>query len=295
VWFFLSGAQKSGTTWLVVSLQAHPEIACQGEAMFYGGADNIDGWLNRDSVAQWASRAGVSDSWLHGLDRAGVESLLKRGMIEAVLSRARRQKPAARAVGDKTPLGYIREPEKLHELFPDACFIEIIRDGRDVAVSHMYQALRYGDAYYFRSPEQMAAAQEFHLHGRGPAVPLLTEIALRTFAGLWQACIEGGRQAEQLWGPRFLRLRYEDLLEDPLRIKPVLTLLGVEDSAGTVSACAAAGKFENMSGGRARGQADPSALARKGVKGDWVQCFSDRDRRLYEAICGDLLGDLGYR
>ena len=30
--FFLAGAPKSGTTWLCKLLDAHPEIACRGEA-----------------------------------------------------------------------------------------------------------------------------------------------------------------------------------------------------------------------------------------------------------------------
>jgi hypothetical protein len=293
-WFFISGAQKSGTTWLVNSLGAHPGVACQGEAFFYGGEDNIDGWLNTETVARWASRGSVAGSWLCGLDGAGVQRLLKRGMIEAVLRRAQGLKPGATAVGDKTPLGHIREPERLHELFPDARVIEIVRDGRDVAVSHMYQAIRQGDPYYFVSPREMAAASAFHLEGRGRPVTLMTEIAVRTFAGLWRACIEGGRRAERLWGERFLRVRYEDLLEDPARIRPALTLLGVDDSEEAVRACAEGGAFERLSGGRARGEADPTSLARRGVRGEWAERFRDEDRRLYESLCGDLLTDLGY-
>ena len=34
--FFLVGLAKSGTTWLMKTLDAHPEVLCKGEGRFFG-------------------------------------------------------------------------------------------------------------------------------------------------------------------------------------------------------------------------------------------------------------------
>ncbi|MDQ3304184.1 MAG: sulfotransferase, partial [Actinomycetota bacterium] len=52
--FFVLGYQKSGTTWLMHMLDAHPEILCRGEGRFFDG-----GWrqknLKRDGIERPAS------------------------------------------------------------------------------------------------------------------------------------------------------------------------------------------------------------------------------------------------
>ncbi len=42
-WFFICGAQKSGTTWLQRILDAHPQVRCRGEGHFFSELSRLLG------------------------------------------------------------------------------------------------------------------------------------------------------------------------------------------------------------------------------------------------------------
>src|SRR5207237_1740039 len=84
--------------------------------------------------------------------------------------------------GDKTP-GYVEHLELLAELFPDARFIHIIRDGREVSTS--------------------IAEQPW-----GPPSPVAA-------AFWWRRKVKRGRRSGELLGPdRYLEIRLEHLISD---------------------------------------------------------------------------------
>ena len=91
-------------------------------------------------------------------------------------------------------------------------------------------------------------------------------------------------------------IRYEDLLaRDTEILVPLLTQacpLGVpaEQVREAVVAC----RFENLTGGRGRGQEDIHSHERKGVVGDWRNHFTDPVTRAFKARFGDLLVATGY-
>lgn len=289
--FFISGAQKSGTTWLTATLHSHPQVKAVGEAWFFGGGDcDLDTWLNREKVREWAARPMGRSSWRHNLSIEQLERALLRSLAEAILLRGH---PHHKAVGDKTPLGYLRRPEALFDIFPDSKFINIVRDGRDVAVSQAFQALREGDFGWWPSLDQGRKAAEFHLHGRGDPCPLLTPAAVRGLAGTWRESVEGAGRARSLWSEKFIEFRYEELLEDPMRIRTAFALLGVDADEASVRRCVDANAFEARTG-RRPGQSDPTSPIRKGVAGDWVNYFAEPDKAAYKQACGTLLIDAGY-
>ncbi len=82
--------------------------------------------------------------------------------------------------GDKSP-SYVRRMRRVHAVLPEARFVHLIRDGRDVALSQL----------------------EVH-HGADE----VTEAA-----GEWVAGIEKARRASRRVGG-YLELRYEDLVSD---------------------------------------------------------------------------------
>ncbi len=288
--FFISGAQKSGTTWLAATLHTHPQVKAVGEAWLFGLGPDLDTWLNREQVAAWAALPTSANTWRHGLDQAQLERLLLRGMAEAILLRGN---PHHKAVGDKTPLGYLRRPEALFDIFPESRFINLVRDGRDVAVSQTFQALRLGDFKWWPTPDAGRRAAEYHLFGRGDPCTLLTPAALETFAGTWRESVEGAARARALWREKFLEFRYEALLADPMSIRAAFSLLGVDSDEAAVRRCVDANDFQARTG-RRPGQSDPASMMRKGVAGDWVNYFSPADKAAYKQSCGRLLIDLGY-
>ena len=94
-----------------------------------------------------------------------------------------------RFVVEKGPIEY----EIIDELFPDARYVHIIRDGRDVAVS-VYEASRSW------APDMLAHACR----------------SLAGSARLWQGEVARILELREEVGDRFYELRYEDLRADPL-------------------------------------------------------------------------------
>jgi hypothetical protein len=61
-----------------------------------------------------------------------------------------------------------------------------------------------------------------------------------------------------------------------------------------VRRCVENASFENLSGGRQRGEEDHSSFFRKGIAGDWRNVFTEKDKRVYKEAVGDLIVKLGY-
>jgi sulfotransferase family protein len=286
--FFVVGQQKSGTTWLMRMLDAHPEILCRGEGRFFGQwrqkslvksdamrppssllyalreAEYLRLWVER---SVWSRNDGA-DEHLNNLARMAVDYFLQGELAKA----------GKRLVGDKSPL---LTPETLQEIsavYPEARLIHIIRDGRDSAVSAAHHARNFG------------RAKGDGREGEG----LFAEAQIRKLAADWNARV--GRTVEdgpRLFGDRYAEVRYEDLLSHPEgEMARLLRYLGADEAGAGRSVEAAS--FEKLSRGRTRGEEDPSSFFRKGVAGEWRESFTERDRRVFEEEAGDLLRKLGY-
>jgi sulfotransferase family protein len=113
-----------------------------------------------------------------------------------------------RLVGDKTP-GHAREIALLHRLWPQARFVHLIRDGRDVCLS----ALGW---------ERKAADFERRF-------PTWREDRVTTAALWWRWHVESAREQRARLGPElYYELRYEDLVADPeSRCRRLCDFLGI--------------------------------------------------------------------
>ena len=310
--FFVVGRQKSGTTWLMETLNSHPEILCQGEGRPFGrnwrqehlkqkqasyppsslynaiaSSEDLRYWVER---SVW-SRRDNTDEHLANLTGLAIEYFLTQQLL----------KTGKRLVGDKTVLLSPEIVEEISKICPKAKVIHIIRDGRDVAVSTIHhrwnQAEKQGpiDAL---SPEMLAKREAYRKDpqrllraGEG----IFTDGLLERYATRWGASV--GKTIDD--GPSFLganyaEVRYEDFLERPEEeVKRLLKFLGAEADQQTVRQCVGAASFEKLSGGRGRGQEDASFF-RKGIAGDWKNVFTEEDKQVFKEIAGDLLIDLGY-
>jgi len=117
---FVVGCQRSGTTILRLILDSHSRISCGPETRFLEDMERI-------VTSDWGrlSRYGFSqEEWLSRI--AGFF-----GGIQADYTHERGKERWA----DKSPR-YAMKLEFIMQLFPDAQVVHVIRDGRDVAVSH---------------------------------------------------------------------------------------------------------------------------------------------------------------
>jgi LPS sulfotransferase NodH len=310
--FFVVGLAKSGTTWLMKTLDAHPEVLCKGEGRFFGeeyrrevlaqtqtkqqpsslynallGSEYLRLWIER---SVW-TRGGETDEQIRDLVRLATYYFLSAELA----------KSGKKIVGDKTPLLGPRFVEEIHEIYPEARVIHIIRDGRDQAVSFIHQQgnrAKRGRTHRL-SPEELARSEAYRRSPRKlveVSEGMFAEKTLRKAAQNWDLRV--GRAVEDgpaLFGDRYTEVRYEDLLERPNEeVERLLGFLGVDTEETLVERCVSSASFEKLSKGRERGQEDPSSFYRKGVAGDWKNHFTEEDRRVFKEEAGELLIRLGY-
>jgi hypothetical protein len=245
--FFIGGAPRSGTTWLQQMLDAHPDINCRGEGLLHQHlAAPLAKIMSERRAALAAKNAGLFRHTGGFLPPSPDDDAALLRM--AVLLELRRQCGGGsyKAVGEKTPENVFFFPE-LKALFPQAKFIGIARDPRDVLTSAWH---------FFRGGSDDGAAKSDFIR---LALPSL-ESGARAMLALVEAnpadCVA---------------VTYESLLQAPA---PVLShlcrFLGVTDDGVIVADCVARTRFAVSTGGRAAGVAQDRAFLRKGVSGDWT-------------------------
>jgi hypothetical protein len=170
-----------------------------------------------------------------------------------------------RFVGDKTP-GYVRYMPMLHDLWPQAKFVHIIRDGRDVCLSVL---------------DWRKGATSFDTFDDDP---------VSTIGVWWEWYVRLGLEGRtQLEERLYHQLRYESLVAEPEQEAIRLCeFLGVPYDASIL-------RFHE---GRTRskpGLSSKSAwLPVTGGLRDWRTTMDASDVLRFEAAAGDLLEELGY-
>lgn len=305
--FFVVGLQKSGTTWLMRMLDAHPEILCKGEGRFFG-----KGW-RQESVKQTDAKRPPGSLYNAILDAEYLRLWIERSVwsrdddaVEHVGNLLRMMigyflmgelsKTGKRMVGDKSPLLTPDTIKEISGVYPEARVIHIIRDGRDAAVSAVHHSWNFGKRHSVRISAKREAYHENAGGLREARESLFAGSSLRRMAAEWDARV--GRTIEDgpaLLGDNYTEVRYEDLLEKPEEeMARLLGFLGAEKGVMTVRRCVNAASFEKLSKGRRRDEEDATSFFRKGVAGDWKNVFTARDRRVFKKEAGGLLVRLGY-
>jgi sulfotransferase family protein len=141
---FLVGCPRSGTTLLRRICDAHPELAVIHQTRWIPRTFELrrgltpEGFITPKLLEHLRDprrlrRLEIEGSELERLfrDRGAVPFA---SFVTAVFDLYGKRHGDKRFVGDKTP-GYVRYLPLLHELWPQAKFVHIIRDGRDVSLS----------------------------------------------------------------------------------------------------------------------------------------------------------------
>ncbi|KAA0274947.1 MAG: sulfotransferase, partial [Acidobacteria bacterium] len=186
---FVVGVNRSGTTLLRMMLDAHPELTIPPETHFIpevirrANHENTRRRLIRSITRhpRWGD-FGLDESALRARAKQ-VRPLTAAGAIRCFyeLYAAEQGKPRW---GDKTPR-YMRAMPRIARALPEARFVHLIRDGRDVALSQRERAI-------------------------GGEATTMTAMAER-----WQRRIIAAREgATEIRAGTYLEIRYEDLVGD---------------------------------------------------------------------------------
>ena len=190
---FNTGARRSGTYWLQRIVMAHPDVfGIPSETLLFshGIAPLVERFHHgaRGSVELgviYANRPVLIDGLRHLCD--GVFLDLAGGPHRHI---AERSAP------------HVQHLDLISEVYPDARFVHIVRDGRDVARSLVAQPW-------------------------GPST-------VREAAAEWRTSVLAGRRTSDA---RYLELRYEDLFADPEgRIRDLYDWLGLDVTDDAVAA-----------------------------------------------------------
>jgi hypothetical protein len=292
--FFVVGNQKSGTTWLMRMLDAHPEVLCKGEGRFFGeswrqkslkqrdtmrppsslynallDAEYLRFWIER---SVWSRNDGAEEH-LDNLTRMAIDYFLGGELL----------KSGKRIAGDKSPLLTPETIREISTIYPEAKVVHIIRDGRDVAVSAAHHARNFGRPRKRSEPN----GTEGSVFSQGQLEKLAAEWASRVGKTV--------QDGPELLGENYTEVRYEDLLDRPEKeVRRLLAFLGVDADEKSVTRCIDDASFERLSKGRMRGEEDPTSFFRKGVAGDWKHAFTEKEREIFDREAGELLARLGY-
>lgn len=197
--FFVLGSPRSGTSWLAQVLDGHPRLFCGLEL------DLVSAFSKVARIRGVHGSEGRLDAGGPVVLRDGALTLAAKHVRDVALYELERSgKPR---FGDKTP-SYAGHMPLLDQLFPTSQVVHIIRDGREVAASILYNA---ATKHNWRTEEW---------------VPRSVEGA----AAYWWQHVALAQRVGATWGPeRYHEVRYEALMADPLgAAAPVLAFLGEE-------------------------------------------------------------------
>jgi len=308
--FFIAGEMRSGTSWFRRTVSAHPEIVCGHEGSFFGrdyDHEEIPVYAGPVSSLTRALAASNEFRIWHGLAwnqwTDGYEEDLRnltRVSIDYFLAKevARTGK---RIVGDKSPQ-HTANLDEIYEIYPNARVIHIVRDGRDVAVSAVHHWWRLAKdragGFFELTPEELEIRDAYLEDREGflaSGRSIFTEERLGQLARRWSYRVgKAHRDGTALYGERYLEIRYEDLLRDPMTdLRRVFELLCARKGDQIIERCIRATTFERVAS-RRQGEEDSYSFFRKGVAGDWRGVFTERDREIYKDLAGDRLIEMGY-
>ncbi|MEZ6318121.1 MAG: sulfotransferase [Phycisphaerales bacterium] len=292
---FLFASPRSGTTWMMHAISAHPSAYCTEHRLFGPHRDEVlDEGAHRPRLRITLDTFCDAHARHLNLIPTGLAIPAARDRVMGALAdrlfQLDRELTGKPVVIDKvTP--YVGTAERafahLREFFPPAPIVRLVRDGRDVAVSgvHHWLTKRIEGSAFGAGP---AERDELVRSGRGEVLErLFTDEELEVWARMWaEPCRAADRQAT---------IYFERLIEFPEEeFARLLEALAIPASDKDVRACLDAARFEHLSGGRARGEADPIASVRSGEPGEWRRWFTRRDGEVFESIAGDQLAALGY-
>lgn len=287
--FFIFGHARSGTTLLTRLVRLHPEVHCNYQAHFFTRPPLLEGLVMDVEVRKWFTRS--SNRWNRKRDLSPVAL---RAVSDFILERDARRE-GKNIVGDKSPNSLLNGEavRKLYKVYPDARLVFVVRDGRDVAVSHRIQAfidnvdkLNKDDLRIRRSFIQNS---EPFLKGQRS---LFSQDGIQRAAHSWKSNVnETDREGRELFRDRYLSLRFEDLTTNSWDVLARLwSFLGGSTTFPGLQEAVQDELTRNPDADWQREKAKGIAEGLdKGVHGSWKEIFTRQDKMTFQNIAGDTL------
>lgn len=280
---FIVGVTRSGTTLLRLIMDSHPELTIPPETHFVPKL--IRKASQEDATPKKLHRQFMKQRRWSDFDLDGGELLKRLQRLEPFdptsvircfydLYAEGQDKPRW---GDKTP-GYQVKMRRIAKVLPEAHFIHVIRDGRDVVLSQRSKSDN-------PTPIEDAAKR-------------------------WQQRVNLSRKLGSKMGDNYTEIRYEDLIADPeASARRLCAYIRIEfDDALLRHHEGAAERLEeiakdlptggNTSGLDAKTRMEAHEMAIKPLTSDrlevWRRDMEPADLEVFESVAGSTLTELGY-
>jgi hypothetical protein len=292
--FFIYGHARSGTTLLARLIRLHPQVHCNWQAHFFTRAPMLKSLVSDPEVEKWLSAR--SNRWNRGRDLSPV---VMRAAADFILERDARREGKT-ITGDKSPSSLMNGEavSALHDIYPDAYLINIVRDGRDTTLSHRFQS--FVDREDQLSPADRRIRADFIAHPE-PFLTgqrsIFTEKELASSAQSWVKNVtETEQEGRGLFGDHYYSFRYEDLMAQPWEeMCKIWHFLDAEGFSPELQQIVADEMNANPDAEwQAEKSSDLARLVPKGQQGSWRSIFTVRDRQIYKEIAGQLIFDWQY-
>jgi hypothetical protein len=258
---FVVGMARSGTTWVYELLTAHPLAGGVLESHMFSPTAGLGALFGPLHWRENGSRYGLSRLMEREELVRDVRDLAGRWLTRGLA-------PSQRVVVEKTP-GSVRQLPVVAEVFPEARFVVVLRDGRDVAVSIQAATGSWGPGF------RRGYGGFAHT---APAV-----------AHMWRRLVLEGRRVVRELGERAVEVRYEELRVDPLAgLRRLYGHCGLPHDEATLARAVEEAAFEQHA---ERGE---QRFRRAARVGDWRARLSLPERIAFEVIAGDALRATGY-
>jgi len=285
---FVTGHPRSGTNWVSSLLNLHPDCFCDGEFHFL--------------ILRWAMDGFTSLPWYLGalepqrsIAERSFQDLIRNCLIERFQHRRPGQAPPP-VLGDHTP--------RLFRIMispPEARYIVIHRDGRDVLVSYTFHLLNAKAAdvvpeamrpFYQKQLTRLDGTNDSQREA-GRAL-LGYEPWVRYYANFWSDHILHDHRiwqavASQGFGAYVKFVGYEALRADVEGVRR-----GLYEHLGLDPAKAAAVSPDTNTAPGFGGREDVTSFYRRGEPGDWRRYFTPEIGRWFHETAGTAMAHLGY-
>jgi hypothetical protein len=279
---FVVGVNRSGTTLLRMMLDAHPDLTMPPETHFVPELIDVaeSGSATPEALLatitgqrEWGDFGLTEEQLLEAFRR--IEPLNAGDALRAFYSLYAERVGKPRW-GEKTPI-YVKSIRKIHRALPEARFVHVIRDGRDVALSIRDRAVKEHpiEVVADRWVRRIGQARRQSRH-----VPHYTEIRYERLVMETEPTLREVAELFELpWDDAMLDYheRSAERLEEMKRELPSdgrRTTLSVERRMATHA--------------RTTQKPDARRVQR------WREQMDREDRRVFESIAGELLAELGY-
>jgi hypothetical protein len=260
--FFIVGSARSGTTLLRMMLNAHPKVSVPPESRFVVDlyrSDEVqvetflEGLEAHPRWTTWDTPIEDVRAQLTGITTVSYPEAIEAAFMAYAQNRNKKR------FGDKTPR-YIEDLPLLARLWPDAKFVHLVRDGREVALS-------YADVPF--GPSTVAKA-----------------------AALWKARVKlGMEQGRPLGTARYVELRYERLLVNPQEeAEGLCSFLDLEFDSAMLDYSERA-RSEVLDRAKLY---NPNVMKSITRTRSWDEQMPRSQVEVFEAVAGDTLTELGY-